>query len=226
MGLDMYLNRFPRYKNTTAKQVNAIENYLDLLLAKEQDSKYANCTLKEWCGIDMCDLPNQDVIDFYKEFYTKKFASWDVKQEYGYWVIHEQVGYWRKANSIHNWFVENIQDGIDDCSYHHEVTKYDLEELLDVCTKVYESCTMIISPVKNGQTCTENGWVDNIEMGKVVIDPSVAKELLPTTCGFFFGNTDYNEWYVEDVANTIDIVQRVLETTDFDKEMIYYVSSW
>jgi len=29
--------------------------------------------------------------------------------------IVEEVGYWRKANQIHNWFVENVQNGIDEC---------------------------------------------------------------------------------------------------------------
>lgn len=29
MGLDMTLYRMPRYKNATASDVNAIENYLD-----------------------------------------------------------------------------------------------------------------------------------------------------------------------------------------------------
>ena len=29
MGLDQYLYRMPRYKNTTASEVNAIESYLD-----------------------------------------------------------------------------------------------------------------------------------------------------------------------------------------------------
>ena len=26
----------------------------------------------------------------------------------------EMVGYWRKANHIHKWFVDNVQEGIDD----------------------------------------------------------------------------------------------------------------
>ncbi len=138
----------------------------------------------------------------------------------------EEVGYWRKANMIHDWMVEHVQDGFDDCCYHNEVTKEILEELLDTCTKVYESCTMILGPVKNGQMHKDGEWVDCIEPGKVVIDPTVAKELLPTTSGFFFGSTEYDEYYVEHIANTIDIITQVLETTDFDKEMIYYVSSW
>jgi len=137
-----------------------------------------------------------------------------------------EVGYWRKANQIHNWFVEHVQDGIDDCDYHKEVTKEILEELLDTCTKVYESCSMMIGPVKNGSVYKNGEWSDCIEPGKVVIDATVAKELLPTTSGFFFGSTDYDEYYVDDIAQTIDIITKVLKTTDFDKEMIYYCSSW
>lgn len=29
--------------------------------------------------------------------------------------ILEEVAYWRKANHIHRWFVQNVQDGNDDC---------------------------------------------------------------------------------------------------------------
>jgi hypothetical protein len=29
--------------------------------------------------------------------------------------ITEAVGYWRKANQIHQWFIENCQGGVDDC---------------------------------------------------------------------------------------------------------------
>lgn len=202
MGLDMFLNRMPRYRGATAEDVSAVENYLDYIAEREKGSEYAKGTFEEWCGIK--EVPSQKYVDFYSQFYEKKYSSWDTEKQYGYARIMEQVGYWRKANQIHNWFVENIQDGIDDCRYHHEVTEDDLERLLDICKTVYESCTL----------------------GKVVIDSSVAEELLPTTSGFFFGSTDYNEWYVKDIADTIEIIQNVLDTTDFDKQMVYYVSSW
>lgn len=29
--------------------------------------------------------------------------------------IYVKVGYWRKANAVHKWFVENVQDGVDEC---------------------------------------------------------------------------------------------------------------
>jgi len=30
-------------------------------------------------------------------------------------TIELDYAYWRKANQIHNWFVENVKDGVDNC---------------------------------------------------------------------------------------------------------------
>ena len=43
--------------------------------------------------------------------------------------IVEGVGYWRKANAIHAWFVENVQNGIDNCQSSYVSTEQ-LKELL------------------------------------------------------------------------------------------------
>ena len=213
----MYLNKMPRYRGATAQDVMAVECYLDYIAEKEKDSEYAKGTFKDWCGLDK--FPAQKYIDFYSKLYTVN--------KYGFGRIMEQVGYWRKANQIHNWFVENIQNGEDDCDYHREVTEEDLKELLDVCNKVLASCELIPSNIENGYSFDENGnrVYDYID-GLAVKDPSIAAKLLPTTSGFFFGGTEYDEWYVNDIKNTIDIITKALETTNFDTEMIYYVSSW
>ncbi len=214
----MYLNRMPRYKNTTAKEVNAIEGYLDWLKEKKEGSEYANCTLKEWCSVDESELPSKDVIEFYKPFYSTN--------KYGYGHIMEEVGYWRKANQIHNFFVENVQDGEDDCSYHNECTKEILEDLLDKCYKVLTGSIMMIGQVKNGQQYVDGEWVDCMEPGKVIINPEVAEELLPSCRGFFFGSTEYDEYYMQDIEDTIKIIKNVLATTDFETQMLAYCSSW
>lgn len=228
MGLDMYLNRMPRYKDATAHDVSTLENYFDWKNKKNDPKSSAkNYTLKKWCGVEYKDVPNGDVRKFYEPFFAIKYPHWDVEKKYGYGGIMEQVGYWRKANEIHNWFVENVQDGIDDCCYHNEATKEVLEELLDVCNKVLASCELVNGKIENGYNFDQNGHkIPILEDGKYVKDPSVAEELLPTTSGFFFGGTSYDEYYVEDIENTIDIITKVLETTDFEREMIYYVSSW
>jgi len=43
--------------------------------------------------------------------------------------IIENVCYWRKANAIHKWFVDNVQDGNDDCG-RYRLTKKDIKCLL------------------------------------------------------------------------------------------------
>ena len=52
-------------------------------------------------------------------------------------VIFE-VGYWRKANHIHRWFVENCQDGEDECQVGY-VSRDKLKELLKLCKKVLKN---------------------------------------------------------------------------------------
>lgn len=42
---------------------------------------------------------------------------------------------WRKANAVHKWFVDNVQNGVDDCGYYY-VDKEKLQQLLDTVNKV------------------------------------------------------------------------------------------
>jgi len=52
--------------------------------------------------------------------------------------MHREVGYWRKANAIHKWFVNNVQDGEDDCN-RYEVSVKQLLQLRDLCEQVVEN---------------------------------------------------------------------------------------
>ena len=51
--------------------------------------------------------------------------------------IHMPVMYWRKANQIHKWFVDNTQDGEDECEP-TPVSKEQLQQLLDDITFAIE----------------------------------------------------------------------------------------
>ena len=227
MGLDMYLNRMPRYGDTDANQIYALEQYFNWRSDKRNpESKAKNYTLKAWCGVNYKDVPNGDVRKFYEQHHTTRYYPWDDKKKYPIRSIVEEVGYWRKANHIHNWFVQNVQNGADDCDYHEEVTKETLEELLDVCRKVLASCDMVDGKINVGAEFRDGKEIPIMEDGQYVKDPSIAEELLPCRSGFFFGGTDYDSYYVTSIRNTIDIIEKVLETTDFEKQMIYYVSSW
>jgi hypothetical protein len=60
---------------------------------------------------------------------------------------------------------------------------------------------------------------------RVLADRSLADELLPTGEGFFFGSTDYDDWYFQDCQATVEIIDRVL-ALDTDQWSLEYNSSW
>jgi hypothetical protein len=106
--------------------------------------------------------------------------------------VEEEVAYWRKANQIHNWFVQTCQNGVDECQLTY-VTRDQLQALLNICKKINE-------------------------------DKSLAQELLPTQEGFFFGSYEYDNYYFEDIQNTIDMLEPELKQKDDGN--YYYQSSW
>ena len=62
-----------------------------------------------------------------------------------------------------------------------------------------------------------------VEDGKYIVDARVAKELLPTQEGFFFGSTDYDEYYYSDLQDTKQILEEALKDAHADFE---YCASW
>ena len=215
MGLDMYLEKAKRIENVTPGQLRVVDGYFSYLTRPE---KHNDCTMKEWCGVDESKV-DMSLIEDYRDEYVHRYSSWDTEKKYGYKTIFETIADWRKANHIHNWFVENVQDGNDDCGT-YEVTWEQLENLLDTCKRVIDGSKLVKGKIVNGQTLENGEWKNIYEDGEYIEDSSVAEELLPTTSGFFFGSTNYDQWYYADVEDTIKIIERVLETTDFEHEIV------
>lgn len=133
------------------------------------------------------------------------------------------IGYWRKANHIHNWFVQNVQEGEDECRPWY-VDREKLEELRETCLRVLSATDLEDGRVHVGTRYSDEGTEELYESGQVVVDSSTAEELLPTEAGFFFGNTDYDEWYIEDVRRTVRIIDRALALPG--EWAFIYQSSW
>jgi len=138
--------------------------------------------------------------------------------------ITEEVAYWRKANQVHKWFVDNVQNGVDDCD-HYSVGKKELRELLRLCKVVLESSIVIDGKVRNGKRYENGAWVSILVDGKTIENPVTAAALLPTTSGFFFGGADYDQYYIDDLKYTVETIEALLaEPNDYaDYE---YHSSW
>ena len=106
--------------------------------------------------------------------------------------VEVTCAYWRKANQIHKWFVDNVQNGEDNCESY------------------YVSHEQILELLTTARQCL------------FTKDPS----LLPPQGGFFFGSTDIDEWYWNDIKNTINQLKRVSELPEFENLSFSYQSSW
>lgn len=105
-----------------------------------------------------------------------------------------RIAYWRKANAIHKWFVDNVQNGQDDCNEYY-VTRDQLKSLMELCREI-------------------------------VAEPKKAASKLPTASGFFFGSTDIDEWYMQDITHTAERIDKILTDPALAKCDFYYQSSW
>jgi hypothetical protein len=77
--------------------------------------------------------------------------------------------------------------------------------------------------------CNEKG-VRREELEKLLsileaawLDKENAGQYLPTRGGFFFGQTEYNEWYWNDVEETIDVLKNFLA---LDEDTEFFYNAW
>ena len=223
MGLDMYLNKVKKVGDLKLKQILNIESYIDWL---DRGQKYS---LKDWCGLDENKVMKDYVDDVRKLMHRQKNPAWAWGGTDDYITddefVTDNIAYWRKANQIHRWFVENVQDGEDDCDV-YRVKKKQLKALLETAEEVLNSCNLVKGKIKNGWAYKNGEEIPIIEDGEYIEDPTVAMELLPSTGGFFFGSTDYDQWYYDDIKYTVKQLKKVLNETDFKNEYVYYHASW
>lgn len=108
-----------------------------------------------------------------------------------------QIGYFRKFNALHSYIVKTFADGVDNCQ---EILLYKED---------VEKIKKVLDDVLNAHQQVEK-----------------AKEILPTQSGFFFGGTDYDEFYFEDVKDAADLMQSFLDNFDFENYQLVYQASW
>ena len=159
--------------------------------------KYVN--QNDGWGADAVRRPEYDAV--VKAAGLDKFTKDESVSIYGA-NVSVTAAYWRKANHIHKWFVDNIQDGVDNCQESY-VGLEALQELVDICKTVLEN---------KGNT-------------------TLAEELLPVHQGFFFGGYEYDEWYYGDIEYTRDRLTEIIKMIeDAHKNDVWfdvtYQASW
>lgn len=119
MGLDMYLYKCRKMKDFSAMDYyfanEAFGYYEEKELAKANHDNFS-FSLSDW---DIPETMTEEKIKPLQNIYSKKST------------IFEEVASWTKANHIHGWFVNNIQNGNDNCHYYF-VTEDDLRKSTNI----------------------------------------------------------------------------------------------
>lgn len=114
-------------------------------------------------------------------------------------------------------------DGNDNCSGNYYVPAEKLKELVETCIKVKTS-------LENSAKLTKKikvGWETNKEVFNDIVvyeDTETAIELLPPQEGFFFGSTEIDTYYMEDLIYTIETLNQELKNNKSGE--FYYNASW
>ncbi len=92
-----------------------------------------------------------------------------------------------------------------------------------------------VTNVQNGEDDCKTYEVDREQLeelknlcDEVLENPEKAEELLPVSSGFFFGSTDYDEYYLEDLRYTSRLIAKLLDDSRLASGSTYftYTSSW
>lgn len=128
--------------------------------------------------------------------------------------VQFQVCYWRQAHTVHRWFVRHVQDGEDHCKRVH-VRR-------DQLATLREECLRVLATVNKGtpvQVTSEWSDVKHDTYPGLTLNERLAHNLLPAPDG-------YNQWYVEQLEDTVEKVDAVLTDPLFNSSDLYYRASW
>ncbi len=130
------------------------------------------------------------------------------------------VAYWRKANQIFEWFNEHASmKGEDDTDF--DVTEDEIIALYKLCKYLSETLKLVEGKVIVERKIGRNGKEEvTYGVGEVLDEASqkIAQEMLPTQAGFFFGSTEYDKWYLEDVKSTVAQLEPIVKDIEARRE--------
>lgn len=148
--------------------------------------------------------------------YAKKFvasASWESEEE---------------CNTVKD--IANLMGGNDFLHNNLQFAKVELQ--LAYWRKANQIHKFFVDKCGDGVDECQEIYVDRDDLKdllgrckSILEDHSKAEELLPSQSGFFFGSTEYDQYYFEDLERTVPILKKILEKSPEDWEF-EYKASW
>lgn len=140
-----------------------------------------------------------------------------------------EIVYWRKRNHFHKFFCENGKETKETEHYYgpYIISRGLLNLLLDKIDIILSSKLdkPILKSFNNGCSWKDGVMTERTFEAEIEYDEELARNLLPSQKGFFFGSTDYNPYYYESLIRTKEILSEYLKTNPRARKFIY-TSSW
>jgi len=104
--------------------------------------------------------------------------------------VFKEVAYWRKENHIHKWFVDNVQNGDDNCG-DYLVTREQLNQLIAACNAVIknEKVPAEVLPTQGGfffgPTDYDESYIEGCENTVKMLTEAMTDE----DCEFYYSSS-------------------------------------
>lgn len=155
----------------------------------------------------------------------KKIRETSEPNQSGCYVLPKEVRD-RLRTEFENEAIE-LQRKLDDCydALYSEVAYFRKVNFLLPYFNYEENCSEVV--IDKCEVEELIGYCKRVINAKDTdIAESIANELLPTEAGFFFGNTDYDEWYFKVVREVMDKFTEILNDFDFDENELIMDCWW
>lgn len=212
--MDIFFHKVKRVRKSGKVAVASDKSVSDMVVeyskiadsrAKDRVRKFAKRVIS-----DLSKLSGDEYASYYFDVFTNKVKKYtDYEFKYREMLVSVQP-----IDRVKEWFDNFIKSTYAESdAYFRKVNfiyRYFGNKLEDECCFV-----------------TKSDLEDLISRcDRVLSDHSLASELLPTTSGFFFGGTDYDKWYFDDVKDCKKQMKSLLKGYNEDTDVIYVVMSW
>lgn len=155
------------------------------------------------------------------------FARGGVNADTGDKIEDDEIGYWRKFNALHHLFLEVGGAQLDSNCEEVPLTLENLEYVYGICKKVKDILDAAPKHDSDGKPIAVKDALDyegeNYFFSDEVCEQAI--KLLDPQEGFFWGNTEIDDFYHYKVCSSLPILERAIELAKQGEE-IYYYSWW
>ena len=209
MGLDIYGNLVVKARSSKEEPLKSILEY-EAILTDRAKSRFHEFAVKSLKKLEKALSKGSDE---YSEVYGKVFKEMPKFTKYGF-------KYQKMLDEVKS--MDEVKEFFDSFEEHYYAES-------DVYFRKVNFVYNFFSNKLEDECCfADKSDIEELisRCDKVLADHSLAQELLPTRSGFFFGSTDYDDWYFGDVEDCKQQMEKLLSMYDEDTDVVFFEMSW